>query len=228
MWGARREELAFEHVNFSLSTDVPRPSDRRSDERMQAILPLARLSAGDWQDLGRVRNISAGGVSLETIGAPLPVDTELEVEFNSNQKVPGRIVWTRDRSIGVKFEENVDLRELLANRVTRNGFRPRPPRLEITCNATVRIDGFYHQVEVRDLALGGIKVRVNDWQCAGKPAIVTMDSFRPIKGTVRWFKNGFAGIVFDRPLSFEELAEWLGKRYEIAAVRTGAWDRSRH
>ncbi len=44
---------------------------------------------------------------------------------------------------------------------------------------------------------------------------------------MRWYKSGFAGIVFDKPLGFEELAEWMGKRLEVASLRTGAWDRNR-
>jgi hypothetical protein len=33
--------------------------------------------------------------------------------------------------------------------------------------------------------------------------------------------------VFDAPLRFEELAEWLGKRLEVASMKTGAWERRR-
>jgi hypothetical protein len=91
----------------------------------------------------------------------------------------------------------------------------------------VRIGKLYHQVEVRDISQGGIKVALNDWQCAGKDVIVTIESLRPVKGRVRWYKGGHAGIVFDKPLGFEELAEWMGKRLEVASLRTGAWDKTR-
>jgi hypothetical protein len=173
-----------------------------------------------------LKNVSAGGLMAE-VTAPSEVGTELYIELSSNQRIPGRVVWTRKGSVGVKFDQDVDLRELLANRRPRQGFRPRPPRLEVTCSATVQIGKLYHQVEVRDISQGGIKVALNDWQCAGKDVIVTIESFRPVRGKVRWYKGGNAGIVFDKPLGFEELAEWMGKRLEVASLRTGAWDKTR-
>ena len=36
------DDIAFESTTFSLSTALPRPSERRSDERMIAMLRVAR------------------------------------------------------------------------------------------------------------------------------------------------------------------------------------------
>jgi hypothetical protein len=36
---------------------------------------------------------------------------------------------------------------------------------------------------------------------------------------VRWYSERRAGIVFDRELSFQELAEWCGKRLELASLK---------
>lgn len=219
------DEFAAESTNFSLSTEVPRPSDRRTDERLQAILPLAKLVSEQGEDLCRIKNISAGGLMAETV-MPQAIGREVYVEMNSDQRIPGRIVWARDGAVGVRFDQNVDLRELLAHKRPRAGsYRPRPPRLEVTCGASVRIGGVYHQVEVRDISLGGIKVAIDDWDCLGKEATVVVESLRPVKGRVRWYRAGQAGIVWDSPLSFEELAEWMGKRVELASLRTGAWER---
>jgi hypothetical protein len=220
------DEFAEESTLFTLSTEVPRPAERRTEERVQTILPVAKLVTESSNHFCRIKNISAGGLMAET-QAPLPVDTRVSVELNSAQSLPGIVVWTRAGAVGVKFDQNIDLRELLANRQPRRGFRPRPPRLEVTCGATVQIGKKYHRVEVRDISLGGMKVALTDWNCAGKNAIVTIESLRPVKGRIRWYRGGLAGIVFDKPLSFEELAEWIGKRLEVASLRTGAWERRR-
>jgi hypothetical protein len=151
----------------------------------------------------------------------------VEVEFGHEQRIPGTVVWTRKSCAGIRFATGVDLRQLLSNKKPREGFRPRPPRLEVNCSATIRIGKLYHRVELRDISLGGLKVAINDWNCCGQPVTVTVDSLRPIKGRVRWYKGGQAGIVFDAPLRFEELAEWLGKRLEVASMKTGVWDRKR-
>ena len=220
-------ELAFESTTFTLSTQVPRPTEKRAEERIVPNLPLAKLVTLDWRDLCRVRNISAGGLMAETTGAVPPVDTDLYVEFSSDQRIHGTVVWTRPPMLGIKFDQSVDLRELLAAKRPRGGFVQRPPRLEIACGATVRIGRLYHKVEVHDISLGGVKVALGDWQCVGKPVTITIESLRSIRGIARWYRQGHAGIVFDKPLAFEELAEWLGKRVEVASLKTGAWEKGR-
>ncbi|MGH6924200.1 MAG: PilZ domain-containing protein [Propylenella sp.] len=221
---AGRDDLAFESTTFSLSTQVPRPPERRSEGRIAPDLPLAKLLADGWQDLCRIWNISAGGLMAETTGTMPPVDSDICIEFNSHHRMSGRLVWTRPPLIGIKFDRDVDLRKLLSKPSKRGGQVQRPPRLEIQCGATVRIGKLYHNAEVRDISLGGVKVELNDWQCVGKPTVITVESLRPIRGIIRWYKNGHAGIVFDKPLKFEELAEWLGKRVAVASLKTGAWD----
>jgi hypothetical protein len=225
--GCSEDEFANESTLFSLTTEVPRPTDRRTDDRLLSLLPLAKLVTDGGQDLCRIKNISAGGLHAEAT-REIPSGTRLHVELAFEQRIPGTVVWTRGASLGIKFDQDVDLRELLANRKPRAGYRPRPPRLEINCGATVRIGKLYHKTQVRDISLGGLKVALHDWDCVGKAATVAVESLRPIEGRVRWYKNGMAGILFDKPLRFEELAEWMGKRLEVASLRTGAWDRSRH
>lgn len=208
---------------FTLSTQVPRPRDGRTDPRLMTMLPVAKLIGGDRQDLCRIRNISAGGISAEVTTAQA-VGTIVEIELGAHQRIPGEIVWVRGSSVGIRFDSRVDLRQLLADRRPVEGRTPRPPRLEISCGATVRIGDRYHRVDVQDISLGGMKVALGDWQSVGKTVQVSIESFRTVKGRVAWFKGGQAGIVFDRDLKFEELAAWLGKRVEIASLRSGAWD----
>jgi hypothetical protein len=133
--------------------------------------------------------------------------------------MPATVIWTRDDFVGLKFDQNLDLGELLAGRKQRHGFRPRPPRLEIKCGASVRVGKLYYGVDVHDISLGGMKVEPIEEYCVGKKVVVVVESLRPIKGEVRWYSDRRAGIVFDRPLSFEELAEWCGKRLELASLK---------
>jgi len=221
------DDAAFETTLFSLSTEMPRPAERRSEERVQAMLLVARLVSDEGQDLCRVRNISAGGLMGETTRSHA-VGTPVMVELSSHQQVPGEIAWTRQASCGIRFDRSGDLRELLANRPARRRAQtPRPPRLDISCSAELRIGGVLYQTMIRDISLGGLKAEVGDVGCVGKSVVATIESLRPIKGVVRWHKDGQAGIVFNRPLAFEELAEWMGKRVEIASLKAGAWTDSR-
>jgi hypothetical protein len=142
----------------------------------------------------------------------------VKVEFTS-QSIPATVVWLRDGLIGLKFDQNVDLGELLAGRKPRHGFRQRPPRLEVGCSASVKLGKLYYKVEVHDISLQGMKVGPIEEYCIGQKVVVVVESLRPIRGEVRWYSERRAGIVFDRELRFEELAEWVGKRLELASLK---------
>jgi len=211
-------DAAFESTTVSLSTAVPRPAERRSDERLSAMLRVGKLTdAAGNEQLIKVKNLSAGGVMAIVTKAP-QVGEHVSVELSS-QRIPSSVVWIREESVGLKFDQNVDLGELLAGRKPRHGFRPRPPRLDIPCKASVRVGKTYYTVDVHDISLGGIKVEPIEEYCVGKNVVVVVESLRPVKGEVRWYSDRRAGIVFERPLEFEELAEWCGKRLELASLK---------
>jgi len=211
-------DTAFESTTVSLSTQVPRPAERRSDERVSAMLRSGKLiDARGEQQLAKIKNLSAGGL-MAIVARPPAVGDNVEIEVSA-QKIPGSVVWIRDDHVGFKFNQDVDLGELLAGRKPRHGFRPRPPRLEIECKASVRVGKIYYSVDVHDISLGGIKVEPIEEYCVGKKVVVVVESLRPVKGEVRWFTDRRAGIVFDKPLDFDELAEWVGKRLELASLK---------
>ena len=213
-----QSDEAFESTTFSLSTAVPRPEERRGDARALSTLRVAKLTASDGREqLIRVRNVSAGGLMAEA-GCALTVGDDVALELSS-QKIPSTVVWTRAGTVGLKFDHGVDLGELLAGRKPRHGLRPRPPRLEVDCKATLKLGKTYYTVDVHDISLGGLKVEPIEEYCLGKQVVVVVESLRPIRGEVRWFSDRRAGIVFDQPIKFEELAEWVGKRLEVAALK---------
>ncbi len=211
------DQGAFESTTFSLTTAVPRPSERRGDDRVSPLLRSAKLTSAAGEQLIRVRNISAGGLMAEA-PRPVTVGQPVAVELSS-QKIPSTVVWIREGTVGLKFDQDIDLGELLAGRKPRHGFRARPPRLEVNCKASIRVGKVYYTVDVHDVSLGGLKVAPIEEHCVGKNVVVVVDSLRPVRGQVRWYSERRAGIVFDQPLEFEELAEWVGKRLELASLK---------
>jgi hypothetical protein len=201
-----------------LSTAVPRPVERRTDERMSGMLRVAKLTtASGAQQLIKVKHLTAGGLMAVVPNVPA-VGEEVGIELSS-QKIAASAVWIREDLVGFKFDQNLDLGELLAGRKPRHGFRARPPRLEIACKASVRVGKLYYSVDVHDISLEGMKVEPIEEYCVGKKVIVVVESLRPIKGEVRWYSDRRAGIVFDKPLDFQELTEWVGKRLELASLK---------
>ena len=179
---------------------------------------MAKLTcAAGTEQLIRIRNLSAGGLAAIVTHTP-EVGDRVGVELSS-QTIPSTVVWTRGDVIGLKFDGNIDIGELLAGRKPRHGFRARPPRLQVTCKASVRIGKLYYTVDVHDVSLGGMKVEPIEEYCVGKKVVVVVESLRPIKGEVRWYSDRKAGIVFDEALDFDQLAEWIGKRLELASLK---------
>jgi len=220
---APSSDTAFESTTVSLTTAVPRPAERRNDERMSAMLRVGKLtdSSGSEQ-LIKVKNLSAGGVMAIATRQPA-VGESVNIELSS-ERIPATVVWIRNDMVGLKFDQDVDLGELLAGRKQRHGFRARPPRLEIPCKASVRVGKTYYTVNVRDISLGGIKVEPIEEYCVGKKVVVVVESLRPVKGEVRWYSERRAGIVFDNALDFDELSEWVGKRLELASLKASYKD----
>ena len=68
-------DAAFESTTVSLSTAVPRPSERRDEDRVTPLLRIAKMTCptGD-QQLIRVKNLSAGGVMAIVGRPPTPGD----------------------------------------------------------------------------------------------------------------------------------------------------------
>ncbi|MFL6842026.1 MAG: PilZ domain-containing protein [Sphingomicrobium sp.] len=208
---------AFESTTVSLSTGVPRPIERRGDERLSAMLRVGKLTNAAGDQLIRIKNLSAGGL-MASATRPPQVGEEVAIEVSS-QKIPSSVGWIRNDLVGVKFDQNVDLGELLAGRKPRHGFRARPPRLQIPCKASVKVGKVYYTVDVHDISLSGMKVEPIEEYCVGKPVVVVVESLKPVKGEVRWYSERRAGIIFDQPLDFDELAEWVGKRLELASLK---------
>jgi hypothetical protein len=215
------EEAAFESTTVSLSTAVPRPAERRNDDRLPAVTNMLRVgkvtAAGGEQQLIRVRNVSAGGLMAYVTHVP-EVGARVAIEMSS-QQISSTVVWTRDDLVGFKFDQSLDLGELLAGRKPRHGFRPRPPRLEVNCKASVKLGKVYYTVDVHDISLAGMKVEPIEEYCVGKSVVVVVESLKPIRGEVRWYSDRKAGIVFEKPLDFDELSEWIGKRLELASLK---------
>ncbi len=217
-----QDDISFESTTFSLSTSVPRPSEKREDNRLPSALCVVKLTTGHGDQIIRVRNLSAGGLMAE-VGTVVGVGDEVMIELNSSQ-IPAKVIWTREDTAGFKFAHNIDLGELLAGRKPRHGFRARPPRLDVRCKASIRVGKTYYNCDVRDISMGGMKIEPIEEYCLGKDVVVVVESLRPIKGSIRWYSDRRAGVVFDDPLTLDELAEWVGKRVEMASLKASRKD----
>jgi hypothetical protein len=194
------------------SAAAARRLDRRRDIRHLTILRVGAILAGDRRELCLVRNISAGGL-MALVYTRFEIGQTVAVELKTNQAIPGKVTWVRESSIGIEFDERIDVAEVLSNAaVLDNGWRPRMPRIPVDRLATLRAGSRTYWVSARDISQGGVKVEADQPLEIGAETVVTLENFRPVQGVVRWRRENHAGISFNQVIPFHELSRWLTER----------------
>ena len=101
----------------------------------------------------------------------------------------------------------VDVVEILST--AQQGPRPRMPRIEVDCFATVRDGGRVHRMRVHDVSQGGVKLESAVLLDAGADLVVSLPGLDPQSAAVRWSEDGYLGVTFNRLLPLTELVDWL-------------------
>jgi hypothetical protein len=158
------------------------------------------------RELCLIKNISEGGMMIRPY-CELAEGTELTIELKTGFSVQCVVTWVRDATVGVEFETPVDIVEILSN--AQDGPRPRMPRIEIDCFATIRDGGSVHRVRVHDVSQGGIKIETELVLDNGTDLVVGLPDLEPQPASVRWCEQGCMGITFNRLLPLAELVTWL-------------------
>jgi hypothetical protein len=208
--------LPRERVDRECEADVTaapaRGADRRRDVRHLTILRVGAIVVDERRELCLVRNISAGGL-MAIVYSGFETGRRIAVELKTNQQIPGTVSWIRDSTIGVAFDDKIDIAEVLSNAaMLDNGWRPRMPRVPVDRMATLRAGARTYWVSTRDISQGGVKVEADQPLDIGGEAMVTLENFRPLPGVVRWRKDNVVGISFNQVIPFHELGRWLTQR----------------
>jgi len=203
-----RNSVNPEAVSSAIPAPEPQP-DRRRDVRHLTILRVGTVHVDGRRELCLIRNISAGGL-MAIVYSRFEAGDRIQIELKTNHLIAGTVSWTRDSTIGVAFDEKVDVAEILANPpLLDNGWRPRMPRVPIDRLATLRAGARTYWVSARDISQGGVRIEADQAIDIGAETIVTLENFRPIHGVVRWRKGNVAGISFNQVIPFSELTRWL-------------------
>ena len=200
------EDLSLETTSFSLGHEAPPRPDRRQDERQLTLLRVGAITIEGRRELCLIKNISSGGMSIRPYCA-LTVGTAVAIELKSGMSVPGSVAWTDEGSAGVAFDEPIDVLDILS--AGDDGPKPRMPRIEIDCLASVRVGALVHRLKVCDISQGGVKLL---GQLAGdvtNDVAVTLPGLSPIAASLRWRTQTHVGLTFNRLLALPDLVEWL-------------------
>ncbi len=211
------EEQPVETTLYSLSTAPPaQPAERREGERHLTLYRVGSVTIDERRELCLIKNISAGGMMIRAYCA-IPLGQKLTVELKSGQPIHGQVSWVRGQNLGVSFDRQIDVIEILS--ASMEGPRPRMPRIEVVCHATVREGAASYRMRVCDVSQGGVKVETATILAKGSDVVVSLPGLAVQHGVVRWVDEGFCGITYNRLLPLPELVGWLqDQRGGIRAV----------
>ena len=183
--------------------------ERRSEPRGATVFRPILIETEDFAGFCLVRNLSAHGMRAK-VYTSFATDQSLVVQFSSNRIVEGRVIWCDGEHMGVGFETNINVAEVLADisRREQGGRLNRPLRLPISATAEMIIDGRSFAAEVQDISQRGLKLSTSTVR-SGEELTVRLKGLESRKAVVRWTQTGMAGLNFVRPLLFDELARWV-------------------
>jgi hypothetical protein len=206
------QQQPVETTLYSLSDAAPAPVERREGERHLTLFRVGSIIIDGRRELCLVKNVSSGGMLIRAY-APLAVGMSVAIELKQGDIIEATVNWIKDDCAGVAFSEPVDVVDLLAT--SMDGPRPRMPRIEVCCIASVRQDGDVYGMRARDVSQGGIKVESERDLKVGADVVVTLPGLAPIQGVVRWKETGAYGINFNRLLALSNLVGWLQEQRDL-------------
>ena len=204
------------------SEDSAAGVERRVDERHTiTVYRSAILRWRDREGLCLIRDISPGGMMC-CCPVTLTRGEHVEVEMRSGHCIAGSVAWSDGDRIGLSFDERIDVADTLNARGHGNEtFVQRMPRLRSACPVTLVTTQGSQAVALIDISQGGAKVEA---PLLRPDEIVTLGigGLEPHRGTVRWTREGRAGIAFLSPVPFDALARWAAERASPQRVGTGS------
>ena len=200
------DALPVNTTAYSLSRKAPAPTDRREGERHLTLFRVGAMCVDGRRELCLIKNISEGGMMIRPY-CELAEGTELTIELKTGFLVSCTVSWLREGSVGLEFDRPVDIVEILSG--SNDGPRPRMPRIEVDCFATVRDGGEVHRMRVHDVSQGGVKLESARVLDNGADLVVSLPGLAPQSAAVRWSEDGFLGVTFNRLLPLAELVDWL-------------------
>ena len=206
------DEQPVETTLYSLSDRAPDPVERRDDERYLTLFRVGTVMINDRRELCLIKNISSGGMMIRPY-CKLEVGDKVSVELKRGEQIPGLINWVRQDSAGIEFNDRIDVIELLAT--SMEGPRPRMPRVEVRCIASVRQGANVYGMRAHDVSQGGVKVESDRDLEVGGDVLVTLPGLPSKDAVVRWKQGRAYGITFRRLIALAELVEWLRSQREL-------------
>ena len=200
-----------ETTNYSISAAPPaqperRRGERRTGDRYMSLLRVGALVIDGRRELCLIRNVSAGGMMIRPY-SPIEAGTRLAVELKHGESVSGIAQWSENGLTGIVFDSKVDVVTLLS--APGGAPRPRMPRIELECSASLRHEGEVWSARVVNISQGGLCVESPTRLQLDGDVVVGLPGLHSAAGFVRWREGHYYGIGFNRVYPVDELMGFL-------------------
>jgi hypothetical protein len=189
--------------------DPPPVQERRRSIRHATVMQIAkiRLDRGR-EELCLLRDVSPEGVKAEVYLA-MDVGMPIEIELRTGHVIGGRIAWAEDKMIGVAFDEPMPMSAMLAHCSFDDRLgKLRPPRLSVNLPAMMKLGHQEKAVRIGNISQAGLQIDVPDPLQAGLACSITLPGLAPRAATIRWSREGQAGLMLLDPFDYAEFARW--------------------
>lgn len=184
-----------------------RLDERREEPRASSLYRPALIQAGDFSGFCMIKDISSVGARVEAF-ATIASGQDITIQFNDDLRAEGTVIWAEGTQIGISFAQEIDKdRVLIGSREHNDGPPSRPLRLDIECEGTLKCRNQEIPALIRDISQSGFKAAASSLS-VGDTVVVNLPSLAAKRAAVRWTKFGIAGLNFDVPLRYDELADW--------------------
>ena len=200
-------------VGGNLLARLRRPKDvevfeRRRSARTATVFQLAKITSHGREELCMVRDVSPTGMKAQVYHA-IEVGSAIAIELKTGHALSGRVVWADAPFIGVQFDTQVEVQEMLAHCAFDYRLaRMRPPRIDTNLLATVTVYGVPLEVRVTNLSLAGLAIETDLVLPQDEVCHITLPGLDPLKAVVRWSRGSEAGLQLDAPIDFFDFATW--------------------
>jgi hypothetical protein len=217
-----------ERTIISSSPSVPPPPQRELDSRKKTVLQVGKIITDEQQSLCLLRVIGAAGV-MAHVTTPLSIGQSVAVGFRSSHCILGHVRWSREQLVGIEFEKPVDLETMLVmqRRAIGGQFLPESVRLDVHGTALIESEGAHIVTELFDISLAGAKIANQSELPTGTHVTLVIEGLPHRSGSIRWKRDGRAGIAFHLAMPFDVLAAWALKqppRTTLASIRAALGD----
>lgn len=179
--------------------------DRRAEQRLRTVFWIGKVTSDHDVGLWRIRDISDGGMMLETNVEVVPGEC-LTIALSDRLAVTGTVAWARDGRCGIRFDEPIACDAMFCELAAeRRALKYRPPRLPVSRSAIAYCEHGLQVVRVVNISQHGIGLAHDGRLKVGTRLKLVLENGLERRGVVRWSIDGHSGLLLTDPFCATQL-----------------------